>query len=84
MNIIILVSKSITIGAPFVNELQEPIPVVVIICLAVFGMIVVYFFKSKDELDQMQKVDNNLAAMMSAVSKNGEGVNEKLLATEKL
>jgi len=51
VNIIILVSKSITIGAPFVNELEEPIPIVVIIVLAVLSLIIVYFFKSKDELD---------------------------------
>ena len=33
INIIILVSKSFTIGAPFVNELDEPIPIYVIIGL---------------------------------------------------
>ena len=64
-NIIILISKSITIGAPFVNELEEPIPIVVIIVLSIMSIVIVSFFKSKEELDQMQKVDNNLAAMMS-------------------
>lgn len=66
INIIILVSKTITIGAPFVNELEEPIPIVVIIVLAVLSILIVSFFKSKDELDKMEKVDANLAAMMSA------------------
>lgn len=51
VNIIILVSKSITIGAPFVNELEEPIPIVVIIVLALLSLLIVSFFKSKDELD---------------------------------
>lgn len=31
VNIIILVSKTVTIGAPFVNELEEPIPLYVVI-----------------------------------------------------
>lgn len=85
INIIILVSKTITIGAPFVNELEEPIPIVVIIVLAVLSILIVSFFKSKEELDQMQRVDNNIAAMMSATkSKLGEGVNEKLLSGVKL
>ena len=83
INIIILVSKTITIGAPFVNELEEPIPIVVIIVLALLSLLIVSFFKSKDELDQMQKVDANIAAMMSA-SKNGDAINPKLLAAEKL
>ena len=56
INIIILVSKVFTIGAPFVNELDEPIPIIVIICLAVLSIIIVLFFKSKTELDKMKKV----------------------------
>lgn len=84
INIIILVSKTITIGAPFVNELEEPIPIIVIIVLAVLSILIVSFFKSKEELDQMQKVDNNIAAMMSQTkSKNGSGVSGKFLAPEK-
>lgn len=51
INIIILVSKSFTIGAPFVNELDEPIPIYVIIGLSVLSIIIVLFFKSKSELD---------------------------------
>lgn len=74
-NIIILVSKTVTIGAPFVNELEEPIPIVVIIVLAIASIVIALFFKSKEELDQMQKVDTQLAAMMSAVSKNGDAFN---------
>ena len=56
INIIILVSKTFTIGAPFVNELDEPIPIYVIIALSVLSIIIVLFFKSKSELDKMQKV----------------------------
>jgi hypothetical protein len=33
INIIILVSKTVTIGAPFVNEVEEPIPLIVVICI---------------------------------------------------
>jgi len=33
INIIILVSKSVTIGAPFANEEEEPIPIVIILGL---------------------------------------------------
>lgn len=81
-----MVSKTFTIGAPFVNELQEPIPIVVIIVLSLIGLIIVSFFKSKDELDQMQKVDPNIQAMMSqaANSKNGDTPGEKQLGDEKL
>lgn len=86
INIIILVSKTVTIGAPFVNELEEPIPIVVIIVLAILSIIIVSFFKGKEELEQMQKVDSGLAAMMSAASKSklGEVFNEKLLAVDKI
>ena len=79
-NIIILISKTLTIGAPFVNELEEPIPIVVIIVLAILSILIVSFFKSKEELDKMQKVDTNLAAMMSqvAMSRNGDAFNQKI------
>ena len=42
-----LVSKTITIGAPFVNELDEPIPIIVIIGLSALSLIIILFFKSK-------------------------------------
>jgi hypothetical protein len=79
-NIIVLVSKTLTIGAPFVNELEEPIPIVVILVLAIISIVIANFFKSKEELDEMQKVDNNLAAMMMSVaaSKNGDQFQQKL------
>jgi uncharacterized membrane protein YgaE (UPF0421/DUF939 family) len=51
-----LVSKAATIGAPFVNELDEPIPIYVIIGLSVASIIIVLFMPFKSELDQMQKV----------------------------
>ena len=51
INVIILVSKTATIGAPFVNEEEEPIPIVVIICLGLFSLILIHFFKTKEELD---------------------------------
>ena len=52
-NIIVLVSKTLTIGAPFVNELEEPIPIVVILVLAIVSIVIANFFKSKEELDEM-------------------------------
>ena len=51
INVIILISKTATIGAPFVNELEEPIPIVFIMVLAVFSIVLALFFKSKEELD---------------------------------
>jgi len=56
INVIILMSKSATIGAPFVNEEDEPIPIVVIIGMSLATLILIYFFPSKDDLDKMQKV----------------------------
>lgn len=51
-----LVSKTLTIGAPFVNELEEPIPIWFIIGLSVMTIILGFFLKSKEDLDEMQKV----------------------------
>ena len=53
----LLISKTITIGAPFVNEMDEPIPIIVIISLSFLSIILVLFFKSKSELDKMKKVE---------------------------
>jgi hypothetical protein len=53
----VLVSKTITIGAPFVNEMDEPFPIVVIISLSFLSIILILFFKSKSELDKMKKVE---------------------------
>ena len=53
----VLISKTITIAAPFVNELDEPIPIIVIISLSFLSIILVLFFKNKSELDKMKKVE---------------------------
>ena len=53
----LLISKTITIGAPFVNEMDEPIPIIVIISLSFLSIILVLFFKSKSDLDKMKKVE---------------------------
>jgi hypothetical protein len=58
INIIVLVSKSFTIGAPFANELEEPIPIVMMMGLAVLSIIIVLFTKSKAELDAMEKTQS--------------------------
>lgn len=54
-----LVSKCATVGAPFVNEEEEPIPIVVIIVLSICSIILVLFMPWKSELDTMQKVNQN-------------------------
>ena len=46
INIVVLVSKTITIGAPFVNELDEPTPILVIIGLSALSLIIILFFKN--------------------------------------
>jgi hypothetical protein len=56
INIIILVSKASTIGAPFVNEAEEPLPMIVLLAIAFLSLIIVLFFQSKEELDKMKKV----------------------------
>ena len=53
----VLISKTITIAAPFVNEMDEPIPIIVIISLSFLSIILVLFFKNKSELDKMKKVE---------------------------
>ena len=53
----VLISKTITIAAPFVNELDEPVPIIVIISLSFLSIILVLFFKNKSELDKMKKVE---------------------------
>lgn len=51
INVIILVSKTCTIGAPFVNEAEEPVPIVVIIVLSFTTVILAIFFPTKEDLD---------------------------------
>ena len=53
----VLISKTITIAAPFVNEMDEPFPIIVIISLSFLSIILVLFFKSKSDLDKMKKVE---------------------------
>lgn len=45
-----------TIGAPFVNEEEEPVPMIVIIVISSIQLIIALFFKNKSDLDKMQKV----------------------------
>ena len=56
INIVVLVSKSVTIAAPFVNEMDEPTPLVFMICIQAFILVVILFFKSKSQLDKMQRL----------------------------
>ena len=53
---IFMFSKIITIGAPLVNEIDEPIPIAIIIMLQFFAILLNFFYKSKEELAQMKVV----------------------------
>jgi hypothetical protein len=52
------VSKTFTIGAPFANELEEPIPIYIIIGLAILSILISLLTKSKSELDKMKKTES--------------------------
>lgn len=56
INIIVLISKAATIGAPFVNEIEEPVPIYVIMGISGLSVLLAFFFKSKESLDSMEKV----------------------------
>lgn len=43
-----------TIGASFVNELNEPIPIVVVIVLAFFGLLLIGLFPTREEQKRME------------------------------
>lgn len=53
INFIILLSKFCTIGVSFVNEMEEPIPIVVLIVLAVIGYFLTLGYPTKEEHDLM-------------------------------
>ena len=52
-NIIILVSKFFTIGVSFVNEMNEPIPILIVLLLGLASVFMSFAFPSKEALDQM-------------------------------
>ena len=52
---IILLSKFFTIAVSFVNELEEPIPIVVLIVIAAIGLTLTLAFPNKSEHDLMNK-----------------------------
>jgi hypothetical protein len=60
-----LVSKLFTIGAPFANELEKPMPIVIILLLSMVSIFLCLLTKSKSDLDKMQK-----AAVQADVAKN--------------
>jgi len=74
VNVIVLVSKTVSIGAPFVNESEEPIPIVVIALSALLSIIIAYFYDSKEDLDKMQKVESGTESIHApdAESKNAQ------------
>ena len=55
INFIILLSKFCPIGVSFVNEIEEPIPIVVLIVGAILGLVLTLAFPSKKEHDLMDK-----------------------------
>ena len=58
INVVYLVAKAATISAPFVNEQDEPIPILLVICICVVSLVLVQFAKDKSELDSMRIVEN--------------------------
>ena len=52
-NVIVLVSKFFTIGVSFVNEMPEPYPIGVIVCLSLIACAISLGFPTKDELNKM-------------------------------
>ena len=55
INFIILLSKFCTIGVSFVNEMEEPIPIVVLIVGSIFGLAITLAYPSKSEHALMDK-----------------------------
>ena len=52
-NVIVLVSKFFTIGVSFVNEMPEPYPIGVIVCLSLIACAISLGFPTKEELEEM-------------------------------
>lgn len=50
-----MVSKIFTIGVSFVNEMEEPIPIVVLIVLSLLGLALTFAFPTKKDHDLMLK-----------------------------
>ena len=55
INVIILLSKFFTIGVSFVNEMYEPIPILVLVVLSIIGLSLTLAFPTKVEHDLMNK-----------------------------
>lgn len=54
INFIIFISKVFTVGASFVNELNEPLPIIFIIVLAFLGLLLIGFFPTREEQKKME------------------------------
>ena len=53
VNCVVLVSKFFSSGVAFVNELAEPLPSALIICLSCFALMLAFAFPKKEYLDKM-------------------------------
>lgn len=51
VNCVVLVSKFFSIGVAFVNEMQEPIPILVIVCMSCVALMISFAFPKKSTLD---------------------------------
>lgn len=51
INIVVLVSKFFTIGVSFVNELDEPIPIIVLMGICFVNYSLNFLFPTKEELE---------------------------------
>ena len=50
--------KFFTIGASFVNELAEPIPLVFVLALSFLGLCMSFAFPTKDQLAAMTEISD--------------------------
>lgn len=51
INIMVLVGKFVTTGASFVNELAEPMPLIVLLVLTAIWLALSFLFPAKEQLD---------------------------------
>ena len=47
-------SKTFTVGAAFVNELNEPIPIIFIMVLAGLGLLLIGLFPTREEQSRLE------------------------------
>ena len=75
-----LISKFFTIGVSFVNELEEPFPIVILIGVCIVNYFAGFLFPTKEELDQItkeaQEIQEAEIKKLSGVFTPDEGIEE--------